>query len=286
MSAAWPRRREKPGCTSAAEGEVVHVTTRRQLLLGAAGLALSGCQGGTPSRAPGFESGFFPSAAMKRRVGWALSRPAPGPLPLFLVLHGRGGNHDTAFDDLHLDHALATAVRAGVPPFALASVDGGEDSYYHPRRSGISPLRMIFEELFPVLEARGIRTHRFAVGGWSMGGFGALVIAELLGPTRVAAVAIDSPALFLSAGTTAHGAFDDAEDFRKHDVLRYTSRLHGVPLRVTCGTSDPFLPGVRRLLEQVPTAARDLRPGGHDDAFWRGSAPKQLAFVGRHLDTT
>jgi enterochelin esterase-like enzyme len=258
------------------------VSTRRQFLLGAAGLAVAGCQG-QPGRASGYETGSFRSAAMKRTVGWALSRPVRGPLPLFLVLHGRGGDHRSGFDDLHLDRALAAAVRAGVPPFAIATVDGGKDSYYHPRRSGISPLTMIFEELFPVLAARGVRTQRFAVGGWSMGGFGSLLIGELLGPTRVAAVAVDSPALFLSAGATSSGAFDDAEDFRKHDVLRHTSRLHGIPLRVTCGTSDPFLPGVRRLLEQVPTAASDLRPGGHDGAFWRASAPKQLAFVGRHL---
>jgi S-formylglutathione hydrolase FrmB len=262
--------------------------TRRQVLLGGAALALSAC---TRSRPPGFASGGFRSAAMGGKVGWAMFRPAvrtadrtaDRTLPLLLVLHGRGGNHLTAFDDLHLDTALSKAVRGGVPPFAIASVDGGADSYYHPRRSGIDPQRMILEELLPLLARHGARTSRFAVGGWSMGGYGALLLAERLGRSRVAAVAVDSPALYLTAGSTAAGAFDDAEDFHRHDVLVNTSLLLGIPVRVTCGESDSFLPGARRLLAEVPAAQHDIRPGGHDEGFWRASAPAQLAFVGRRL---
>ncbi|MFN2539688.1 MAG: alpha/beta hydrolase [Mycobacteriales bacterium] len=259
------------------------MTTRRQLLLGSAGLALGGCSTSRPPRGLPLVQGRFRSAAMGRTVGWALARPGPGTLPLMVVLHGRGGDHSTAFEDLHLDGYLAQAVERGVPPFAVATVDGGEDSYYHPRRSGIDPQRMLLEELLPQLARHQVRTGRFAVGGWSMGGYGALLVAERLGPSRVAAVAVDSPALFRSAGQTAHGAFDDAADFRRHDVLAGAARLKGIPMRVTCGLSDPFIDGVRRLLSLLPSAPRDLRPGGHDDAFWRASAPDQLAFVGRHL---
>jgi S-formylglutathione hydrolase FrmB len=216
-------------------------------------------------------------------VGWAVSRPTGGDLPLMLVLHGRGGDHISAFGELHLDDALSAVVRAGTRPFAIASVDGGEDSYYHQRADGTNALRMIVDDLLPVVAEPGVRTDRFAVGGWSMGGFGALLMAELLGPSRIRAVAIDSPALYLSAGSTAAGAFDSAEDFRKHDVLTRTRLLRGIPLRVTCGLSDPFVQGTRKLLAAVPTAERDLRPGGHTPEFWRGSAPGQLAFVGAHL---
>ncbi|MCU1602634.1 MAG: putative esterase, partial [Frankiales bacterium] len=150
-------------------------------------------------------------------VGWGLYKPAPGTLPLLLVLHGKGGKHESAFVDLHLDRAL----KASGQRFAIATVDGGKDSYYHPRRSGLNPQRMILDELLPVLAKHGVRTDSFAVGGWSMGGYGALLLAELLGPQRVPVVAVDSPALYLSAGSTPQGAFDSAEDFHRHDVLRY-----------------------------------------------------------------
>jgi S-formylglutathione hydrolase FrmB len=256
------------------------VTTRRQVLLGGAALALSAC---TSSRPHGFVSGEFRSSAMGGKVGWAMYRSEERPLPLLLVLHGRGGNHNIAFDDLHLDRVLRGVVSRGVPPFAIATVDGGADSYYHRRRSGLDPQRMIVDELLPLLARHGARTSRFAIGGWSMGGYGALLLAERLGRSRVAAVAVDSPALYLTAGSTAAGAFDDAEDFHRHDVLTHTSLLRGIPIRVTCGESDSFLPGSRRLLAEVPTAQHDIRPGGHDEGFWRSSAPAQLAFVGRRL---
>ncbi|MCU1602132.1 MAG: Esterase, partial [Frankiales bacterium] len=65
-------------------------------------------------------------------------------------------------------------------------------------------------------------------------------------------------------------------------VLRYTSLLKQ-PARVTCGLSDSLLPGSRRLVEIDPRVEHEFRPGGHDAPFWRASAPKQLAFVGRYL---
>ena len=101
--------------------------------------------------------------------------------------------------------------------------------------------------------------------------------------TTVAACVPDSPALFLSAGDSAPGAFDSAEDFAEHDVLARAGRLAGIPVRVSCGKGDPFLPGVRQLLAEVPGAESDLGAGGHDVAWWRRAAPGQLAFAGRHL---
>ncbi len=249
--------------------------TRRQLLAGAAGLVLAGCG---REKDPITYGGFRSTSMNGSTVGWGLYKPVPGPLPLLLVLHGKGGNHESAFTDLHLDRYL----RASGARFAIATVDGGKDSYYHPRANGLRPQRMILDELLPALAEHGVRTDRFAVGGWSMGGYGALLLAELLGPSRIAAVAVDSPALYLSAGSTPQGAFDSAEDFHRHDVLRYTSLLKQ-PARVTCGLSDPFIAGSRRLVQLDPRVQHDFRPGGHDAQFWRASAPAQLAFVGAHL---
>lgn len=232
-------------------------------------------------------SGSFRSTAMQTTTGWSICYPhgyAPGSrLPVLLELHGRGDDHRDPFVSHRLDSFLSAAVRAGTPPYAIVSVDGGTHTYWHRRRSGEDPQAMILTELLPLLAAHGLRITRLALGGWSMGGYGALLLAQRLGPSVVAAVAVDSPALWKRYGDTAGGAFDDSADFRGHDVLAASGRLAGIPLRVSCGSADPFLPGVLALLAAIPTAERDVAPGGHDVAWWKHAAPQQLAFVGKHL---
>jgi pimeloyl-ACP methyl ester carboxylesterase len=224
---------------------------------------------------------------MQVTTGWSIAYPPGSPpgstLRVLLVLHGRGSSHTDVFASLKIDRFLAAAVRGGVPPFAVVSVDGGDHTYWHARRSGEDPPAMLLDELLPLLARRGLRTERLALGGWSMGGYGALLLAERLGAARVAAVAVDSPALLLRWQDAAHGAFDDADDFARHNVLTSVAKLRGIPVRVTCGTHDPFIPGVRAFLKSFPAAARDLAPGGHDVAWWQHAAPGQLEFVGRHL---
>ena len=274
--------------------------SRRGLLLGSAGVVGAGALGlqvpqvhrrvfGVPTAPHSVPSGpvgavvngSFRSAAMSATTGFTIVYPdAVTPLPLLLHLHGRGGSHR---DVEHLAPFLSDGVRRGLRAFAVVGVDGGDHSYYHRRASGQDPQRMLLEELLPLLAQRGLRTDRFAVGGISMGGYGALLLTETLGPSRVVACVPDSPAIFLRVQDSAGGAFDGSADFAAHDVLAGSSRLAGVPLRVTCGTSDPFLPGVRDLLRRVPTALRELGPGAHNRAWWDHAAPGQLAFVGRHL---
>lgn len=282
---------------------------RRALLLGSGAVAVSAAAGvgathlgavhrlvfGSPSSphaVPAVDggpvlTGSFRSAARQAVTGWTIAYP-PGvrvgtSLPVMVVLHGRGDSHTDLVRTHHLERFLAAAVTSGVPPFALASVDGGEHSYWHRRAAGDDAQAMVIDELLPLLAARGLRTSRVALGGWSMGGYGALLLASVLGPSRVAAVAVDSPALWTRWEDSARGAFDGRADFAAHDVLASAAALAGIPVRVSCGTSDPFLPGVKAFLRAVPSAERDLAPGAHDLAWWQHAAPGQLAFVGRHL---
>jgi enterochelin esterase-like enzyme len=270
--------------------------SRRAVLAAAAGVLLAGCgdtsaPDPTPAaprgRSGGLVSGTFVSAAMRgRRLGWGVCYP-PGSgqhdrLPVCLVLHARGRNWRSAYDELALGHFLTAAAKGR--PFAIASVDAGDHSYYHRRRDGTDAQAMLLEEYLPLLAARGLHAERFALMGWSMGGYGSLLLAEKLGPDRVVAVAADSPALWLHPGQTARGAFDDASDYRRHDVFAGRPRLAGIPVRVAIGTSDPFVAATRVFVRQVPDiAAAVFRPGGHTGAFWRRTAPAQLAFVARHL---
>ena len=99
---------------------------------------------------------------------------------------------------------------------------------------------MLTDELVPMLAQRGLQTARIGLSGWSMGGYGALLLAEHLGRASCAGVAADSPALWRRASETAPGAFDDASDYAANDVYAGRPRLSGIPVRVVIGTSDPF----------------------------------------------
>lgn len=203
-------------------------------------------------------------------------------LPVAVVLHGRGGDHSSAAT-LGYDRFLAAAVAGGTPPFAVVSVDGG-DTYWHRRASGDDPVAMIRHELLPSLAARGLRTDRIALQGWSMGGYGALLLAERWKAGMVAGVAAMSPAIFADYPSSSDVAFDDEADFTANDLFRATAGLAQVAVRIDCGADDPFAAQSARFRAAVrPTPAGGESAGGHDDRFWHRMLPGQLDFVGRTL---
>jgi S-formylglutathione hydrolase FrmB len=202
-----------------------------------------------------------------------------------VALRGRGGSHRWVFDDLSLQSFLADAVdRRASPPFAIASIDGGDAINWHRRASGDDPAAMISDEFVPLLAERGLVTTEIGVWGWSLGGYGALLLATTLGPGRIAAVVASSPALWSTYGQAGPETFDGQADFAAHDLFTRTHQLEGIPLCIDCGTGDPFAANARRLRGALtPTPAGGLSAGCHDDAFWTRQAAAQIAFLGRHL---
>jgi dienelactone hydrolase len=258
-----------------------------------------------PARPAGpIRRGRFVSAARRGAdVGWLVAYPRvdaarSARLPVVVALHGLGGDENGVLG-LDLPGYLADAVAAGVPPFALAAVAGGT-GYWHARRSGEDAGTMVTDELLPLLsrlpgDVDGVAVpalataarDRVAFYGWSMGGYGALLLTEQLGATRVSAVAVSSPALWRRPAETAPGAFDDATDFARHDVFAGRTRLRGVPVRIDCGDGDPFVDAARDFAAALsPAPAGSFGIGGHDGRYWRRVAPAQLAFLGRALVTS
>jgi pimeloyl-ACP methyl ester carboxylesterase len=238
------------------------------------------------------KTGTFTSAARHRDIGWSLALP-PGHssasgLPVVLVLHGRGGNHTTGFAQLGLHRFLAAHVQAGGAPFALAAADGG-DAYWHPRANGDDPLLMLTTEFVPMLATLGLRTTSVGVLGWSMGGYGALLLARqahrgsLRGVT-IAAAAAGSPALFTSYRDSATGAFDDSADFAAYGTLAEQPDVGTTPLYVACGTDDAFTNETRRYRTNVsPTPSGGVGKACHTDGYWRSLAAQQISFLSAHL---
>lgn len=244
---------------------------------------------GVPAHDPGrLVTGSFVSAARRGApTSWSVAYPPEHDrvgLPVLITLHGRGGDHGDAFaGSLHLDRFLAEAVAHGSAPFTIASVDGGDHEYWHPRRN-TDPAAMVIDELLPLLSRRGVDTTRIGLLGWSMGGYGALYLAGRLGPRRTAVAIAVSPAVWHEAGQSAAGAFDDAEDFDRHAIFGRTSLLEGIPLRLDCGAEDGFAPVTGDLRAALsPTPAGGIEPGGHDVGYWRSRAAAQLRFAAAHL---
>ena len=229
-------------------------------------------------------------------MGWSLALPpghdGPAGLPVALVLHGRDGDHSSGFAQLRFHEFLAAYVRAGGRPFALAAADGG-NGYWHPRNNGDDPLGMLSNEFLPMLDKLGLRTDAVGAIGWSMGGFGALLLARethrgnlrhTLPRFGVVVAAASSPALFASYHASAGGAFDNAADFARFGDLASDPDVGSTPLHITCGADDAFTQQTRRYRAHAsPTPAGGISKGCHTNGYWRSVAAAQISFIGSHL---
>ncbi len=183
-----------------------------------AGLGLNGEPGRVPDAAPGrvVHGSFVSRARGGVRTGWSVAYPPGGAsgLPVLVVLHGLGGDHRAAMSpNLGMDRFLAAGVKAGRPPFAIASVDGGT-TYWHRRSDGEDAGAMVLEEFVPLQD------------------------------------------------------------------------LADIPVRIDCGTGDPFYGATREYVDGFPRSDRPtvhFDRGAHDMGYWRRMAPAQLRFVARHL---
>jgi enterochelin esterase-like enzyme len=238
------------------------------------GRLLGACDlGGPPPTtvAPGpLRFASFPSRRRGRPVGYGIAwPPGSGPgdrLPVCLLLHAAAGDERAPFERLRIHHHLAQAVGADrIRPYALASADG-RGSGWRPA-PGDDPFAMLLDELLPVLSGLGLRTGpgQVAVLGWSMGGGGALRLAETH-PERLAALVAASPAVD-PAGAE----------------VRDAGRLTGLPVKVDCGANDPFADATRALATALPSAEVAVTKGCHNGSFWQHQAPAQLRFVAAAL---
>lgn len=218
-------------------------------------------------------------------AGWWLRRPAPdsaapGPTPLVLALHPAFHTADSLLGYLGLDRFLTAA---GVS-YAVAAIDGGKRGYWHPREDGRDPLGLVLDRFLPMLEREGLSVERPGLLGWSMGGYGAMLVAtELQDPGPVA---VASPALWRRYQDSAPGAFDGRADFERWSMFERAGELDQENLRIDCGRGDPFYPGVRAFRDRVPRAEVHVARGGHNAAYWTRVLPGQLAWLDERMART
>jgi pimeloyl-ACP methyl ester carboxylesterase len=236
-------------------------------------------------------SGTFNSTARGREVGYEIGFP-PGyrrgdVIPLVVMLHGWGGTHRDALVGMSPAQAVALKVDGRpLPPMAMVTVDGGNG--YWNAHPGDNPMAMVVDELVPLCQRLGLgrAPQRVGLMGISMGGYGAILIAERY-PDRFAAVAAISPAIWTSwaeADAANPTAYASAADFTADDAVTHTAALEGLPVRVAAGNGDPFLPGVRALAAALPRGAVVyIGAGCHTSPFFVEQEPLAMAFLGEHL---
>ena len=306
-----PSVAEEPGLVKEPDERGI---SRRTILLGGGALAVAAAVGGAQAlRGSGIRTwvnhaqgkcdvtvphpaasgaridrGTFTSQAMQGDLAYVIARPAGTKdgesVPVVVCLHGHGQHAGVILELDWPDHAAAAGGR-----YALAAVDGS-DRYWHRRRDGFDPERMIVEEWVPFLASRFSLTTR-AVMGWSMGGFGALHLARRHRDVFPAGAVANSPALWRSFGEASaadSAAFDDEADFLANDVrVGAGSAASSIPTMVTYGRSDFFVAGIEDYLRAVGDGGSHVdvvaTNGCHDQSFWRAVAPQAAKFLGARL---
>ena len=176
-----------------------------------------------------------------------------------------GSKRPRDFAGLGLGRFLTDAVRRGAPPFVLAGATG--DRLAWRPAVGDNPQHLVHKELPTWCAERGFDTTRRAAWGWSMGGYGSLLLAGTF-PGHLRAVAAFSPAV--SPGD---------------EVFALAGTLRGLPIGLWCGREDGLYESVRALREALPEApaAGGYAHGRHNIGYWSTVVPDAFAFIAATL---
>ena len=229
------------------------------------------------------------SPARGKQVRFVTVYPAgtnPERLPVCLGLHGLRGNAQW-WGDPGVRHILAEAWGAGVSPYVVVAVDGG-DNYWHPYNPADDPMRMLLEDVPAWLRERRLGGREglpTLVAGVSMGGTGALLYAReriRRGRPLLGAAAL-SPGLFLDWRIASRRPFRDPADWAATDPLRFFPELRPTPVGVWYGDRDLFVAATRRFVDLARPEVAVMGKGRHDGAFYASVLPDLFGFLGRHV---
>ena len=270
---------------------------------------------GVPASAPAQASGraecrTVASAILKRNVRYCALLPpsydsAPARrYPVLYQLHGLGDNEQSLVNSGGWDLIEQLWEQKKIGEFLIVTPEGGR-SFYVNSRDGREPYEDFFiKEFIPAIERRYRATATRAgrgIGGFSMGGYGALRFAFKY-PQLFASVTAHAAALFADLPDSATSLFGrnfrafgeplDPAYWRQNSPFSLAQSANGFgALRIyfDCGLSDDygFDAGTQRLhqlLEQkkIPHEFH-LYPGGHNWQYVAEHFDESLAFHSRAL---
>lgn len=254
----------------------------------------------TPAAAASYTlvGGRFTSASTGRQHKWVVTYPAghgtDAHLPVAIVMHGSNQTAYTMaggiFGGLGYPERLDALIRAGkAPAFALASIDGYNG--YYEKKGSRDYGKLVATEFLDLLTARGLDTSRLALTGWSMGGWGALRLAQRELRGRVKAITATSTPCYPTwkSQPSSERADQTKAQFDANNFYHHPGLLAGVPIYLLCGTRDGFYKG-NKAFAKVLAKAKGVRTpkvhfskGGHTTAYWKSVVTSQLQFVGKYV---
>ncbi len=255
-----------------------------------AALALGACACGSSKQGlappPKVTNFAVQSKLLGRPAYEVLVTPASGGegRPLLVFLHGYGA----APSDM-VDPAFISALRRLGDRAPVVFLPEGDVGWWHDR--GEAPWgSYVLREAIPAALARsGADRHRVAVGGISMGGFGALDLGRLE-PRHFCAVGGHSPAVFGRGSSGASFAFDNAADFARHDLIGIARKRspYDAPVWIDVGSRDELRPAATTLADELEEDGADVTfhvwPGAHDGRYWDAHFRDYLDFYADACD--
>ena len=180
--------------------------------------------------------------------------------PLLVFLHGYGGTPSGT-----VSPALITALRRLGDRAPVVLLPEGYTGWWHDRDEAPWGSYVLNEVIPAGLERSGADRDRVAIGGISMGGFGALDLGRLA-PERFCAVGGHSPAVYARGSDDILFGFDDPADFARHDLLTLArgASPYDAPVWLDVGDQDALRPAVETLAHELagPTAPTSASMSG------------------------
>ena len=236
-----------------------------------------------PPKVTNFE---LQSKLLGRPLYEELVTPAGGGAgrPLLVFLHGYGAAPGDT-----LTPAFIAALRRLGDRAPVVLLPEGDTGWWHDRSEGRWGSYVLREAIPAAIARSGANRDRIAVGGISMGGFGALDLGRIQ-PKRFCAVGGHSPAVFEPSSEGAVFGFDNAADFARHDLLRLArSRSpYDAPVWLDVGNHDNLRPAVARLAHELEDDGAEVTfhvwPGSHEGRYWDAHFVDYLRFYADACD--
>jgi len=215
------------------------------------------------------------------------------PWSTFYLLHGLSDDHTIWMRRTSIERYVEGL------PLVVVMPDGGRGWYTNAKvgfayeNDLIQDVRGLIERTFPVRAERGGR----AIGGLSMGGFGAVKLG-LKYPELFASVTshsgalgvVGDPASGMRIGPDFSQVFGDSPQRGPEDPYAILETMdHGrIPaMRIDCGIDDFLLEQNRAFRDklQAMKISHEYQefPGGHDWSYWDTHVREAVAFHARNL---
>jgi S-formylglutathione hydrolase FrmB len=224
------------------------------------------------------------SELMDRQLYQVLVTPAGGgeSRPLLVFLHGYGAAPSDT-----LSPAFVRALRRLGDRAPVVLLPQGDTGGWHDRNEGPWGSHVLREAIPAALARSGADPDRVAIGGISMGGFGALDLGRIA-PKHFCAVGGHSPAVFTRGSDDISFLFDDAADFERHDLIGIARKgsPYDAPVWLDVGKRDGLRPTTAKLARELQDddVTFHVWPGAHDGQYWDAHFADYLRFYADACD--